>query len=93
MSGLNAEWENTHIEYSPRGGFGGWRPGEKRARILMVIACVLAVAVLSLSGCWSDSGSLRACRETCSPMPVAKMSSDGCVCASPCGAAADGGAR
>jgi hypothetical protein len=61
------------------GESGRCAPGEVRARAALVAACVAALAFLA-SGCWSDPASMEACKRACAPRPVAKLSSDGCVC-------------
>jgi len=68
----------------PERDTGRSRPGEFRARALLAAARLAALAVLGLMGCWSDGAAIQSCKQACLPFPVAKMSSDGCVCFTGC---------
>ncbi len=72
----------------------GWKPGERVARAVFAFVCFIAPAEL-VAGCWSDGAALQECKKTCLPLPVAKMSADGCVCFTGCPdwPGVDGGAR
>jgi hypothetical protein len=68
----------------------GGKPGELLARSLLV---TFGIGVLLGMGCWTDGAAMQACKQSCLPLPVAKMSAEGCVCFTGCPACGgdDGG--
>jgi len=79
-------------EVGKSGANATMRPGEFLARALLVTFGI--GVLLGMAGCWTDGGSISACKKACLPLPVAKMSAEGCVCFTGCPeVSADGGAR